>query len=268
MAKVVTFVIYPLVITGFVLFMARTVQVWAQDSGYEGLIAAPPSETPAPTPETTAPPAPDDTGYSGLLAPAPSANSNGQAPKPQEPIGYSGIIPGYVGDNSASGSSPPPEKQQPQMSTTPGGGQPATPKTSDDLKNMAAIHAQDLDGNGIPDDLEKVGKVSEKVARTLGTPYERIENMLPTEYMAKQNIDQLMAGVRDNKVPPKARAENARKAHRSLETLADGLRFKKLVPDKTYRDMGLPDSFINEEKEGNEKALVRLNEALNELKEY
>ncbi|MCE9507227.1 MAG: hypothetical protein K8R48_02780 [Alphaproteobacteria bacterium] len=266
MAKTVAFIIYPLVITGFVLFMAQAVPAGAQDSGYEGLIAPPPSEAPAAAPET-ATPAPDDAGYGGLLAPAPSTGGNGQAPIPQEPAGYGGLIPGYVQENSAA-SSPPPEKQQPQMSSTPGGTEPATPKTSDDLKNIAAIRAQDRNGNGIPDELEQVGKVSDKTAKTLGTPYERIENMLPTEYMAKQNIDQLMPGVRDNKIPPKVRAENARKAHQDLETLADGLRFKKLVPDKIYRDMGLPDSFIQEEKEGNEKALVRLNEALNELKKY
>jgi len=267
MAKTVTFIIYPLVITGFVLFMAPAVPVGAQDGGYEGLLAPPPSEAPAAAPETTAPP-PDDTGYSGLLAPAPSVNNSGQAPKQREPAGYGGLIPGYVEQNSAARTPPAAGQQQTQISPTPDGSKPVAPKTSDDIKNMAAIRAQDLNGNGIPDQLEKVEKVSDKVAKTLGTPYERIENMLPTEYMAKQNIDQLMPGVRDNKIPPEVRAENARKAHQSLETLADGLRFKKVVPDKIYRDMGLPDSFIKEEKEGNEKALARLNEALNELKNY
>ena len=238
--------------------MAGAVPVLAQDGGYSGLIAPPSApETSAPEPESgTADPSPV---YEGLLAPPPAAPASrsgkgGGALVKEEPPGYSGVIPGYVGGRPGGGKLPAEDKPL-QVTATPGLDKFLPSKTSADLKAPSVI-------------LEKPGRVSAKMARTLAKPSARINDMLPMEYVARETIDQLMPGVRDKKLPAAVRAENIRQAHARLATLADGLRYRKMVPDKTYREMGLPDVFIKEEREGADKALLRLNRALTELKEY
>lgn len=250
MVKAIALIIYLFVISGFIFLLAPTAPALAQ-GGYEGLIAPAAPETSAPAPSPSSAPA-ADTGYSGLLAPAPApAGSAPAAPKEQQPAGYSGLIPGYVGGGA-------PAQQAAPVAT----------KASDDLKAQAAAQARDRDGDGVLDGIKGVEKASAQTAQRLEKPRQRIQNMLPMEYAARQNIDQVMAEIKDKKLHPDKIKEKARKAHESLERLADGVRFKKMVPDKTYRDMGLPDIFIREEKEGNEKALALLNQALAELKGY
>jgi hypothetical protein len=252
MTKVIPFSGYSIVIAGFIWCLGCAAPAFAEDSGYEGLIAPSTPESTAP-PAATAPAAPDtSSGYEGLIAPAPSShtnNTNTAKPQKEEPLGYSGLIPGRV-------EQPPP----PQVTASPSNPS-LTPKNSEDIKMLATVH-------GMQQDIEKPGVVSKKTALALAKPHPRIDNMLPLEYAAKKNIDDMMPGIRDKKISKKVRAERVRNTHEKLATLAAGLRQKKSVPDRIYKAMGVPDSFIKEEREGTDHALLRLDKALQELKAY
>jgi hypothetical protein len=257
MMKTVLFSGYSVVIAGFICCLSPAAPVFAQGGGYEGLIA------PA-APESSAPDTTDtSSGYEGLLAPAPAPASRGGAARQDkdEPPGYSGLIPGRVEDNAGGG---PPA----QMTSVPGTAQPIAPKSAEDIGVLSTLHGIDRNGDGIPDDLMKPGQISRKTASALGKPHKRIDNMLPAEYAARKNIDQLMPGVRDKKISAAVRAERVRNTQERLATLANGLRQKKAVPDRIYKAMGVPDIFVQEEKEGADQALLRLDKALKELKEY
>ncbi|MFH1157725.1 MAG: hypothetical protein V1721_02400 [Pseudomonadota bacterium] len=201
-----------------------------------------------------------DSGYEGLVAPAPES---GNAPRDQEePPGYSGLIPGRSGTSSAQ------QKQPPQMTRTPGDAPQVAPRSSDDLKALAQVYGQDRDGDLLPDALKKPEPLSEKTTALLAGPRARIKGKLPMVYMIGEKIRKLLPQVEDERLSPEARAEMARKAYGELAPFADGLRAKKMVPDDIYRQMGLSETFIEEEKTGTTVALDELNEALQKLKEY
>jgi len=200
-------------------------------------------------------------GYEGLIAPAaPDSPTPARAEDSHEPLGYSGVISGYTGDDDAA------KEPAPSMTAPPELTRIIIPESAEELGLLAA--AQQYGGEGIPDDVVKPFKASNRVANMLAKPRQRIENMLPMEYAVKKNVDKLMPGITDEKIPPEERAENVRKAQKKLATLAQGLLAKTTVPDSLYRQMGLSDVFISEEKESTDKALSRLNLALQELEKY
>ena len=77
-----------------------------------------------------------------------------------------------------------------------------------------------------------------------------------------------MSRVESKGLSPKARMENAREAYKELAPFAKGLRHKKKVPDDIYRQMGLSEIFIKENKTGTSIALTQLDETLRKLKSY
>ena len=50
--------------------------------------------------------------------------------------------------------------------------------------------------------------------------------------------------------------------------MADTLRQKQLIPDAPYKNIGLTDAYIKDERDGNDAALSQLDAALEELKSY
>jgi hypothetical protein len=51
-----------------------------------------------------------------------------------------------------------------------------------------------------------------------------------------------------------------------LLTYADGVMTRRSVPDAVYKKMGMSDSFLEEEREANERALTRFEEAFKVLR--
>lgn len=231
MAKVVGYGRYSLVIAYFIVCAAVSMPAFAQSGGYEGLIA-PPAD-------------------SAASAPPPASPAD-------EPPGYSGVIPGGVEAETA-------KEQAPSMIGTPEPQSPPAPKTSDDIRLLALKHGGDHDGDGLRDDFMKNIKIP---AQAPLQKRRRIDNMLPMEFAVKRNIEQLMAGIGDEKISAEDRAKKAGQAREALVKLAEGLHYKATIPDKTYQQMGLSDSFIAEEHEGTDKALSRLDLALKELEKY
>jgi hypothetical protein len=252
MAKVVTRLVYSVVIAILICGMLRVVPVLAQGGGYEGLIA--PVEPESKPAEQEPPPAASG-GYEGLVAPPPSAR-NPANPK-HEPPGYSGLIPGYVAE-------PPPS--QPAQATPAPTNPNVTPKSAEDLKMLSTLQGIDKEGGALK--LRGPEKVSKEDALVLNKPRPRIDKMLPAEYAMKATIDDLMPGILDKKIPSDLRTRRVKAAREELAELAAGFQQKKSVPDAVYREMGVGDTFIREEREGTNRALAMLGKALSKLKEY
>jgi len=215
---------------------------FAGSDGYEGLIA--PSKPAVSQPPSKQEPAalPASSGYEGVLAPAPNPSVSPLVSAPAEPLGYSGLIPGAAPKPAAS---PAPEKS-------------LITKGAEGIKALAAILSKDKDGDGLLDKLKKPTKVPEQTLARMNKPRGRIEGMLPAEYAARRNVDDIMKAIGSK--------EDAARAENILNTLADGFRAKKSVPERVYKQKGLSDDYIKEEREGTEKALARINAALDDIK--
>lgn len=195
-------------------------------------------------------------GYEGLIAPAVSEDSASSSKTDDQvtpTAGYAGLIP----DASNEGKSL-------YITSMPGVAVPGALKTVEDVQLLAATYEQ----GGILNDLQKSLSLSDQVKRRLEKPRQRIENVLPMEYAARRNIEGFMSKIHNNNSSPEDLAKNVSAARQRLSSMAEGLRYKLMMPDSLYQRMGVSDVFVSEEKEGAGKALALLNSALRELDKY
>jgi hypothetical protein len=186
-------------------------------------------------------------GYEGLIAPAaPDDTAATAAANKDEEPGYSGVVSGAV-----------PRETPPMFTPIPG-----RPGPSQDAEFLANLYARDKDNDGVPDKITNPKKVS------LTGFHPHIKGKSATEYMVEQNIESAMNDIKDTTIPVADRVANAKQAYEDLSSLAEGLRNKKMVPDRTYQQMGLPDSYITETKIGIDNSLAALDKTLAELREY
>lgn len=234
--------------------------------------------------------APSD-GYDGLLAP--SQPTRGNTRGTQEPPGYEGLIRGTVPqrpvetpdtDNDAAQPTRPSTAGTPPAGTTPAarpGARPVqtarpdlpmTPRpgrvklgpisSAEQLMMLAALNGKRLDMNKIADGV----KPSPAMFGLKDPKQQRIGGMLPMELMAKTQIEKVMASVNHPQLTPEQRQQNARSGYNMLLTYADGIMTRRAVPEAVYKKMGLSDTFLEEEREANERALARLEEAFKVLR--
>jgi hypothetical protein len=88
------------------------------------------------------------------------------------------------------------------------------------------------------------------------------------EFMVEAHIARAMHDLKD---PSLTRAERNAKGHAAYEYLSnmtDTLRQKQMLPDKIYKNIGVTDTYIKDERDANDAALVHLDAALEDLKSY
>lgn len=197
--------------------------------GYEGLFA--------PATPDAAPSAPSNAagGYDGLLTPAEDNAA---------PSGYAGLLPGQVAE------------PVPQFTAIPGSG-PAT-----NIRTLSLLHGQDRNGDGVPDGITRPQKLF-----NFDAPI-RDNGVSPAQQMVENNIKQLILPLRNERLSTAERTLKARQAYQELAELAEGYRHKKSVPDRIYRQMGLSDVYIEQEKADLDSNLARLDRTLASLKKY
>ena len=101
-------------------------------------------------------------------------------------------------------------------------------------------------------------KLPESTVAFLNVPRPRTEGMLPLESTIKQSIDTALEQMLTNNQRPEEIVD-------SLKRIRDGLRAKGSVSDGVYKVMGLPDTYVKEEREGVEKSIRRIDDAIRQL---
>lgn len=225
-------------------------------------------------------------GYQGLFGeddaaakPAPSAS--------QEPQGYQGLVPGAVPVVPAPAvgatASPPKDTAPTNSMARPLRGEAApavvvgstpapaaaigiTPiRTSDDLRKLAMIYSIDKNLDQIPDQMAAQFRLPATTTELLKQPRPRLNGMLPLEQNVKSSIDSAMATLQEPKLRPADRQARAKLAAESLQSLHAGLKVKSQISDRTYQVMGMPATYVKEEREGIAKSLQRIEAALKQL---
>lgn len=242
---------------------------------YDGLMASPTSD-----------------GYDGLLAPSqPSRTNNNRGT--QEPPGYEGLMGGSVpqrapepvepdntattparGNTAATPRAPaarnpaaaarPVQTTRPELPMTPRPGRlkMGNVASADQLRLLASLAGKKLD-------LEKMTADIKPSAAMLGledAKRPRLGGMLPMELMAKSQIDKTMALLNNPQLTPEQRQAAARQSYNQMMIMADGIITRRSVPEAIYKKMGMSDQFLQEEREGNERALARFEEAFKVLR--
>lgn len=258
------------------LAMAQHTPAAAQ--GYEGLIP----DNRAPAKQQKQNPATEQ-GYQGLISPA----------RPERPRGYEGVLPGEIPERQpAFTATPRPDKAAPKTQTAaPGVAAPPiadatrpdeqrvaamTPRpgaipfrpirTAEDLEALARLHGMKLELPKLSDEVAARIKISPKSYSIVSSPRIRVDGMLPPEVMIKKQIEQVMFSINMPNITNEQRRRNARAGYERLLKFADTFTYKASLPDSLYEKMGLPAIFVQEQKEANTKALMRLNEAFKVLK--
>lgn len=212
--------------------------------------------------------------YKGLIAP-----KNKTVEQKKEQPGYQGLIPGRIEEKKAE---PPAEVPSPQITEgpvpenteleeatftpVPGYSDPPPPVTADDLALAATIEGIKIDVNNPPEDFTSVMIMPEGTKDILSKPRPRIDGMLPAEFAAKKTIDDAFAQINEAGLSPAEQKKRIQAAYAALVQMEEGVLSQKSVPDSTYKIMKAPDIYIQETKEGNEKALNRLGTAIKTLK--
>jgi hypothetical protein len=245
----------------------------------------------------TTPQQPDNT-FSGALAPAhPRSETN----KPPE--GYRGVMPGHTApapqqpveaspqDDNGNGK---PTKRMPRTATKlkqdqqdqpghhkqramsePDRGMSVRPGfekhktlTAEDLKQIAAMTGIEVRLDQLPDNMQNAVHMPAHVYPLVSLPQPRVDGMLPLEFGAKQMIDKEMQDV-DNaaKISPEARQKAVGDAITTLANFAHSARVKRDMPSEIYLTMGVPQTYIDESKEGSGKAAERLEAAIRTLQQ-
>ena len=229
-------------------------------------------------------------GYDGLMAPTQPERGNRNT---QEPPGYEGLMGGRVQqrpveepatDNAATqqpaarANAAATPQVQPRTPTARAPAQTARPElpmsprpgrvklgpvsSADQLRLLASLAGKKLD-------LDKMTADIQPSAALLGIPEAkrtRINGMLPMELMAKSQIDRTMALLNNPQLTAEQRRAAARQSYNQMMMLADGVITRRSVPDALYKKMGMSDEFLQEEREGNERALARFEEAFKVLR--
>lgn len=244
---------------------ASVTPAWAQ--GYNGVLAD--------DNDGGSTPAPKGDGYDGLLAPSEGSGGLSVSPQTKQQMNAaSGIlapedptqgvsIPGsdstYGGNfklsNRGLSGQTPQYPEQPVANTS----------SLNDLKALSSRYGYAQQFDAIPKEVMKYYVMPASMTETLKTPRIRINGMLPVENSIKSGIDMSLADINNPKLTAEQRAAKIKEAVVNLKTMRTGLRAQNSVPDSVYKMMGLPPTYVKEEREGFSKALARIDEAITKL---
>lgn len=183
-------------------------------------------------------------GYAGVIAPAPKEDQK------TETGAYSFSTP-----------------VKPQKTPLPGGTDRGI-KTKEDLESAAMIKSFDKDHDGVPDGIAKMPRFTGKLSGVMAGEPELIDGKYTMEYVVSENIQRLMPLVRDERLPLSQRKENAKNIESQFLKTLQGVQAESQVPDKMYKDMGLPDAYLVTQKEERRRVVALLLPILQELKKY
>lgn len=188
-------------------------------------------------------------GYAGVIAEDPDQ----AAGKTQEALGYNGVISGV-----APQSAPAPTVEQ-QVSPN-----PATAHVP--ITNAAQLEEQVRMNNSVREAKDMM-KPSKEEWQGLGKQA-RVEGLLPNAVSTKTVVDSYMEMVSNPKLTPDKKIEYGRLVYKQLVSMNEALQIKKSIPDEMYQQMGLPQSYLNDEKEGNQQSLNIVQKALDSVRQY
>lgn len=230
-------------------------------------------------------------GYQGLFG---EDDNKPAAPSraPDQPQGYQGLIPGAVPQApqvapqatapqqaapATNAVARPLRDVAPGVADTPSsivvGSTPAPAsaigiapiRTSDDLRKLAMLYSIDKNMDQIPDQMAAQFRLPATTTELLKQPRPRMNGMLPMEQNVKSSIDSALATIKDPKLRPADRQARAKLALESLKSMQTGLKVKGQISDRTYQVMGMPATYVKEEREAISKSLVRIDAALKQL---
>ena len=138
----------------------------------------------------------------------------------------------------------------PQYTPTPG-----QPGVINDLGMASAIYGGDKKLVTPPMDFSKATHTT-------------INGKSAQEAMVEAHIARTMSDLKDPSLTRDERNAKGRAAYQYLSSMADTLRQKQLRPDTVYKNIGLTDAYIKDERDSNDAALVHLDAALEDLKSY
>jgi len=232
-------------------------------------------------------------GYDGLLAPTqPGGRKSSRGA--DEPPGYDGLVPGSVpqrpvepeADNDTAPKRPstaatPPAGQSPAVrpaATTRAPAQTARPElpmtprpgrlktgpisSAEQLLMLASLNGKRLDLSKIADNV----KPSPGMFGLKNPTLPRINGMASMEFLAKNQIDKIMGALNNPALSAEQRQKVAQQGYQQLLVFADGVMTRRTVPDEVFLKMGMPESLLAEEKDANERALARYEEAFKILR--
>lgn len=244
--------------------------------------------------------APPENTFSGAIAPAHHPAETGKQPE-----GYRGVLPGHTGPaptQPVQAQSQDDDNAKPvkRMSRTPKkdaedaaqGDTQKSPRgkhavsrpdrgmsqrpgfekhkelTAEDLKQIAAMTGIEIRLDQIPTNMANAIHMPAHVYPLVSLPSPRVDGMLPLEFSAKQMIDKEMQDV-DNagKISPEAHEKALNDAITILSNFAHSARVKRDMPADIYQSMGVPNTYIQESKEGSGKAADRLEAAIKTLQQ-
>lgn len=262
----ISFLKYPAVSLCLMVFFAAMQPALS----YEGVLA--PAED-----ESAVTDGGGDDGYSGVIAPTVPKTGAGRPPKGQAEQGYVGVVPGYVAPDVGN-SSPVPVKTPPAGRQQPGKNYPGnfTPmqvqpqmspqyatidpkiRSAQDLQTLAMIYSFDKNADNVSDSMARNFRLPKEMVSALEQPRVRVNDMLPMESMIKDSIDAALMDVENRRQNPADTIQN-------LKKMREGLRAKRTIPDAIYKTMGMPATYIKEEREGIDKSLSRIDSAIRKL---
>ena len=185
-----------------------------------------------------------DGGYEGVMAPPPA------------PDDASADTTAAAAPDDAQDPSPDARKGQTQQFSQAPGSAP-----SHDLKVLSMVHGL-KDGNGA------IAGLKGPDVNFSTTTSKFVDGKPLMEYTVQKNIEHVMASINDKNISDEQRAINAKNGYKNLSMVADGLRSKQGTPDRIYKQMGLSDKYISDERAGDAAALAHVDAALASLKPY
>jgi hypothetical protein len=134
--------------------------------------------------------------------------------------------------------------------------------SADQMALIAKLSGMKFDLKQLPENMRESIKINPKVYSLVSSPATRIDGMLPTEYGMKRMIDTNLFMIEQSNFAPPQKKEALIDLMIRLRQMADALRLRQNVPVELYAQMGAPAIYVQEEKEGVGKGIVRLDQAI------
>lgn len=146
-----------------------------------------------------------------------------------------------------------------------------TPQPLDKLKEIARASGFGQEAEKVPPEVVALGDkmITDSMRRKLERPREKDANgMTPHEVLIQRDIDKTLALAANTKMPSEERRQKLAKAISGLAASARVLHLKAGTPDNIYKMFGLPDAFMNDQRESSKRSLQRIQAAFEELRKY
>jgi len=241
-----------LIFTFSIFFLGISLNIThAQDGGYAGLFAPSPSVA-----------VPDSSSTGGFMLPSEEKRRSAKPSKKQEPAGYYGLIEGKVEDNFI------PERDIRVATPLPNVPKIFIPKNGEDVKYIAGQYQNEKKQNELLKERSKKIELTSEQMAMLNKGGQKINGKDAAAYFAEQRIKQMFYMTEDKKLSNDEKYEAKVKLKRKLVSMADRVRYKVAIPDKSYKMLGMPDVYIRMRRTSNKETLNMINSKIKLLADY